>query len=118
MGSRGSGKTRFFEYIKNKKFSNDCYTQTKQRSRVSDTKAKLKIDDIVVDFDLVNSFDIPGGEIGYNDWKNVAKDADYLLYLINYENFLVGDQWESYQETIIKDIQCIDDIVRKNPLNI
>lgn len=117
LGARASGKSRFFEYIATQKLSNSShYSQTKYKQTVA---SKHNVEKAVFDkggknieFDLVKSIDVAGGSVAYQDWKEVAKNADILLYLINAEKLLSINN-SDYKETIKKDISEIEKTVRE-----
>lgn len=119
LGARASGKTRFFEYIATQELGDpNNYTQTKARQSVGNhynvAKTIFQADGKEIEFNLVHSLDVAGGEVAYNEWKKVAKDANYLLYLIDAERLLNPNNSQDYSTTIKKDIETIDDIVRQS----
>lgn len=117
LGAAASGKSRFFEFIATNKFAYDTahlhYEQTQHRVKIQSQynvdKVEKKISGITVEFDLANSYDIGGTEYSYDAWKNVAKNADFLLYLIDSYRLFHEPQ---YHATIRKDIAAIEEIVR------
>lgn len=116
LGAAASGKSRFFEFIATNKFAHNAahYEQTRSRDSIQSQynvdKVEKKISGITVEFDLANSIDVGGQEISYGDWKKVAKNADFLLYLIDSDRLFHSPQ---YHETIKKDIAAIEEIVRE-----
>lgn len=122
LGARESGKSRFFEFIATNKFAYDTdpkhYEQTRSRESIKDkyhvNKMEKNISGISVEFDLANSYDIGGGQYSYGNWKEVAKNADFLLYLIDSDRLFYSPQ---YHETIKKDIAAIEEIVHKRNSN-
>lgn len=120
LGARESGKSRFFEFIATNQFAHDTshYEQTRKRVTIKDKyhvdKMEKNISGITVKFDLANSYDIGGGQNSYGDWEKVAKNANFLLYLIDSDRLFHSPQ---YHETIKKDIAAIEEIVRKRNSN-
>lgn len=115
LGAAASGKSRFFEFIATEKFTQDTthYEQTRSRASIQSKynvdKVEKKISGITVEFDLANSIDVGGQAISYGDWEKVAKNADFLLYLIDSYRLFHEPQ---YHATIRKDIAAIEEIVR------
>lgn len=115
LGAAASGKSRFFEFIATEKFTQDTthYEQTRSRASIQSKynvdKVEKKISGIMVEFDLANSIDVGGQAISYGDWEKVAKNADFLLYLIDSYRLFHEPQ---YHATIRKDIAAIEEIVR------
>lgn len=112
LGAAASGKSRFFEFIATEKFTHDPthYEQTRSRASIqSKYNVEKKISNITVEFDLANSIDVGGQAISYGDWRMVANDVDFLLYLIDSYRFLYTP---NYHEIIIRDIAAIEEIVR------
>lgn len=116
LGAAASGKSRFFEFIATEKFTQDTtnYEQTRTRASIQSQynvdKVEKKISGITVEFDLANSYDIGGTEYSYDAWKKVAKNADFLLYLI--DSYRLFHEKQQYHEIIKKDIAAIEEIVR------
>ena len=64
---------------------------------------------------MVNSADLGGSERSYSDWLKQAKDADFILYLINAKDLM--ENKAGFKENIKKDMQMINEIVRNNEVS-
>ena len=114
LGRRETGKSRIFELLTTGKIDiTKTYEQTRTFNAISETH--VKIVDANIDFVMVNSADLGGSERSYSDWLKQAKDADFILYLINAKDLM--ENKAGFKENIKKDMQMINEIVRNNEVS-
>lgn len=119
LGTRASGKTRFFEFIATGKLNKtDKHEQTKTKEDIHKKfgikRKTLKHHNTKITFNLANSVDVAGGDIAYQDWKHAVSQSHFLIYIIDVARLMNDDTCDDYKATIKKDIAQIDNLARQD----
>lgn len=94
LGARQVGKTTLLRYLRD-----GVLGQQPEDTAASDFGGKfdMEIDGSVATFEVPR--DVPGHqELGFHDWREASRDADYLWYLFRADRFLEEDR--EYLQTV------------------
>ncbi|GEM_PF-2118070 len=116
LGQRATGKTTLLKFLINGEIT-ITYKQTLMKKKITKQKKfflsylELKSSK-AASYINADSYDVGGSEDQHATWKEVATDADVLIYLFDINKWLSNSQLESQIES---DIKVIERIIRDKP---
>lgn len=111
LGSRGVGKTTFWEFLKTKKITNETFEAT--RARKSYKSITIKEDGLKIKF--TQNYDVGGGAGNYSDWETSVNDANYIFYILDIHKVLNCDY--DYINHVRSDMDYISSKIRERRLS-
>lgn len=106
LGSRGVGKTTFWEFLKTKQISNEQFEATTTRRKIK----RITIEEDGLKLKFSHNHDVGGGKTKYADWDFVVNDADYIFYILNIHEVLQRNS--KYITSVKDDINYIGEKIR------
>ena len=107
LGARRVGKTVLIEFLTKGTLSKE-YVKTGRPQKTDSRRFKLKN----LALKIKESIDTPGHENFYFQWKNIAEDADIVMYLLRVDLLMKGDR--DNEERVRRDISHIAEWLREN----
>lgn len=110
LGGRGVGKTTLLNYLINGEITGN-YEQTIGKNKIDKPFSLEKLDWIIQNKNIKGN-DVGGSEDHYAEWKALAKDTDFIVYLFNAKDWLNSP--EKFESKFYSEINVIKDIIAEN----
>lgn len=110
LGGRGVGKTTLLKYLINGEITGN-YEQTIGKHKIDKPFSLEKLGWIIKNKNI-RATDVGGSEDHYAEWKVLAKDTDFIIYLFNVKDWLNNP--EKFEPKFYNEINVIKDIIAEN----